>query len=116
MILNLEFYTQPNYQTTKSVARIEYEHFQKCKVRNFGVSVQQNEGNKSGKKEDIQSRKQDPMQKRTAGISQGDSKGKLPGTSCAEGLEIKQSRWESSKGKALRRKWDLQIAWCSRQY
>lgn len=50
MILNLELYTQPNYQ---SVARIEYKHFQTCKVRNFGVNVQQNEGNKSGKKEDV---------------------------------------------------------------
>lgn len=113
MILNLELYTQPNYQ---SVARIEYKHFQTCKVRNFGVNVQQNEGNKSGKKGDMWSRKQDLMQKRTAGISQGDSKGKLPDTSCAEGLDIKQSRLESSEGNTLRRKWDLQIAWCGWQY
>lgn len=47
-----------------------------------------------------------------AGKNSRDSEGKLPDNNCAEGLEIKKSRLVVSKGKALRRKWDLRNPWC----
>lgn len=55
---------------------------------------------------------EDPVQERTARISQDDREGKISHTSYAKGLEIKQSRLECSKGKPLRGRWNSQIAWC----
>lgn len=45
---------------------------------------------------------EDPMQERTAEISQDDSERKLPDTSSVEGPEVKQFRLEGSRGKTLR--------------